>query len=61
MIRKRGNQKEILTPKTEVEKTKLTIRYIYFCCGSFDQELFSVPALVFELAQLLTLDSFDIF
>ena len=23
------NQKEILTPKTEVGKTKLTIRYVY--------------------------------
>ena len=29
MIRKRRNQKEIPTPKTEVGKTKLTIRYLY--------------------------------
>ena len=29
MIRKRGNQKEIPTPKTKVGKTKLTIRYLY--------------------------------
>ena len=28
-IRKRCNQKEIPTPKTEVGKTKLTIRYLY--------------------------------
>ena len=28
MIRKRRNQKEIPTPKTEVGKTKLTIRYL---------------------------------
>ena len=29
MIRKRRNQKEILTPKTEVGKTKLSIGYLY--------------------------------
>ena len=29
MIRKRRNQKEIPTPKTEAGKTKLTIRYTY--------------------------------
>ena len=29
MIRKRRNQKEIPTPKTEVEKNKLTISYLY--------------------------------
>ena len=29
MIRKRRNQKEIPTTKTEVGKTKLTIRYLY--------------------------------
>ena len=29
MIRKRRDQKEITTPKTEVGKRKLTIRYIY--------------------------------
>ena len=30
MIRKRRNQKKILTPKTEVgKKTELTIRYLY--------------------------------
>ena len=28
-IRKRRNQKKIPTPKTEVGKTKLTIRYLY--------------------------------
>ena len=29
MIRKRHNQKEIPTPKTEVGKINLTIRYLY--------------------------------
>ena len=29
MIRKRSSQKKIPTPKTEVDKTKLTIRYLY--------------------------------
>ena len=29
MVRKRRNQKEIHTPKTEVGKTKLTIRHQY--------------------------------
>ena len=29
MIRKRRNQKEILTPKTEVGKTKLALGYLY--------------------------------
>ena len=30
MIRKRRNQKEIPNPKTEVGKTKLTIRYLVY-------------------------------
>ena len=29
MIRKMRNQKEIPTPKTDVGKTKLTIRYLH--------------------------------
>ena len=29
MVRKRQNQKDIPTPKTEVGKTKLTISYLY--------------------------------
>ena len=29
-IRKRSNQREIPTPKTEVGKTKLTIRYLKY-------------------------------
>ena len=33
MIRKMCNQKEILTPKAEVGKTKLTIRYFLFSYG----------------------------
>ena len=29
IVRKRRNQKETFTPKTEVGKTKLKIRYLY--------------------------------